>query len=613
MNLPPPFYARLYNFRQADFAGQPLDVAWIDSELDRLLVSVNQTVATLRGITDAQGRLILQQPLREMKLIETLQFVATAGQTVFYLSPITDPLTAQVEFRIQVGTSLYQSLDMLAVTLAAATATGSVTATRYAQTYNFTDAVPTPCIGAELTINGTYAGRVTSQPTATSVITDTPWPNATVTATVSQWAWSFLTKATISITPALTAGQKVQALIYGDGAGALTQLGTAGPTTGAIQVAIADAQGIIYADNVEDALQEIQQNILTLQDNIGPIADYARLDGSMPYTGPLSMGGQNIINMKPGSQPGHAVEYSQFEAFVGIWNNLQQFYMKLDGTSSMAGPLNFGAKQGKNLADGTDPQDAVTVTQLNSRVSSTGSTPLTGDLNMNSHKITSIAAAVADGDVPSFGQVKALLGAVPVLAGYATPGVVSYVVPAGVQSIKVRGWGGGGGGSVVADWNATTGGGGAGGYVEAIIAVNATPPDTLILTVGAAGSPGVAGGLTKIERGSTVLLQAAGGAAGHAYSSSGADTGIGGAASSPAGIPCLAVAGGDGQMGWENTASGNPSIKRYGGAGGSACNGGAGGRGSALDLEPIATPGVWPGGGGAAAHAGAAGGIVLEI
>ena len=103
-------------------------------------------------------------------------------------------------------------------------------------------------------------------------------------------------------------------------------------------------------------------------------------------------------------------------------------------------------------------------------------------------------------------QVKALTAISSRRQVYATPGVYTYTVPAGVTSVKMRGWGGGGGGGASADGtsgsiagNAGAGGGG-GGYTEKVHAV--TPGSTITVTVGAKGAgvtnaAGTAGGTTS--------------------------------------------------------------------------------------------------------------------
>lgn len=609
--LPPPFYARLHNFRQADYAGQDLDVAWIDAELDRILISLNRTVAMLRGVTDASGRLILQQPLREMELIETIKFTATAGQTQFYLVPVLDALTVKAQFQVQVGSSsLYQVLDQSLVSVAAAVAAGTVTAAPASNTYVFSVTVPLPVVGATLTINGVNAGTVLSRPTSNTVITTVPWPNAGAVVAAPSWAWGSLALATISgIT--LAAGQLVQVAIYSDGSGALTQLGNASVSTGAVQVALNDAAGIIAATNVEDAIAEIENQILTLLSDLGPINDLYKRNGSLPLTGDMDAGGFNLTNIAPASAAGHAVEYSQFAAFVGIWNNLQQFFLKLDGSSFMGGNLNMGGKKIVSQADGTDPTDGINLQQLGTRLNLDGTSPMTGDLNMNSHKILAVTAAVADTDAPNWGQTKALVGVDRTPYVFATPGPVSHAIPSGIKTVKVRMWGGGGGGQQTNGLgNNLYGGGAAGAYLESSLTIDPAG-ETLTLTIGAGGLADLAGGDTTITQAATVVLRAGGGFGG----SNLVAPAIGGVPVSPGALPFVGLNGGNGSPGYHT-----PAVQVAGGQGGSAPMGGAGGWGHLADgsgnLQP-GSAGQQPGGGGGGGPlgfngVGGAGMIVLE-
>lgn len=146
-------------------------------------------------------------------------------------------------------------------------------------------------------------------------------------------------------------------------------------------------------------------------------------------------------------------------------------------------------------------------------------------------------------------------------AAFTTPGTYSWVVPADVTSISAVGVGAGGGGLT-----ASTGGGGAGGDLRYRTMMAVTPGETLTIVVGDAGVTGAtptAGGFTQIRRGSTVLLEAAGGGVGRAAGSgakNGTSTALGGT-----------VGGGNG-----GTAPASPAggATGGGGAGGYAGNGG---------------------------------------
>jgi len=92
------------------------------------------------------------------------------------------------------------------------------------------------------------------------------------------------------------------------------------------------------------------------------------------------------------------------------------------GQLKIVPPLDMGGNQIKDLADGTEAQDAVTLSQLQNGASAAGalmadgSVPATGDLDMGTKKIENLADGVADTDAASVGQ----LGAVAALVGDAS-------------------------------------------------------------------------------------------------------------------------------------------------------------------------------------------------
>lgn len=581
MPLPPSFVQRLYNFRKAQLDGQDFNPGWLDAELSRVIESLNQAIAVQRGITDANGRLKLQTPLREMSLIEVINYVATAGQTQFDVLPITDILTDRAEFRIQSGQG-FLPVDLSAVSLAAYTAVGTVSAVQLSATYNFSNAVPANIVGSRLVINGQDAGIVNIRVSDTQVTTTTPW--ATTSGTFSAPAWSFPDVATATLTGvSLTAGQKVQALIFSDGAGALTQLGTPSALTGARQVAVFDFAGVIGSSNVEDALTEIFTLHYALSDALGPLTQYLKRDGSLAMTGALNGGGFKAQGFAAGTATGELVTYEQISGFIAVWNDLARFYLKRDGSTAMAGDLDMGAHQVKAVADGVDPQDAATVAQLDTRLPRDGTAPMTGDLDFGAKRGINAAPGVNPTDLATVGQIQSLIGNGQSIADFPTPGSYSFAVPTGVLSVRVWAWGGGQGGYFTGARNL---GGAAGGFGLATFTV--TPGEVLSIQVGAGGLANQPGGTTRILRGASVLLEVTGGVAG-----------VGGAATSPAGLSFFGIQGGattgtrpigDNDGSGHDTSSGG-GCAPFGGQGG--C-GGAGSPGWVQGPDP----GVAPGGGG---------------
>ncbi len=122
---------------------------------------------------------------------------------------------------------------------------------------------------------------------------------------------------------------------------------------------------------------------------IAGLASYLKKDGTVTMTGSLNMGGgsgggyvsangQKVVGLKGGSANGDAVEWSQFTAFTTVWNNLATYFLKLDGTSTMAGALNMGNQRITALANadvnvGTHAANVATVQSL---ISSSGGLPV---------------------------------------------------------------------------------------------------------------------------------------------------------------------------------------------------------------------------------------------
>ncbi|MBX3409516.1 MAG: hypothetical protein KF859_06480 [Phycisphaeraceae bacterium] len=116
---------------------------------------------------------------------------------------------------------------------------------------------------------------------------------------------------------------------------------------------------------------------------------------------------------------------------------------------------------------------------------------------------------------------------------YSVPGVYSFVVPAGVTWLNADVWGAGGGGGSFAGGGTTAtgcplpnphkgGGGGGGGGAYARVGIPVTPGETLTIFVGQGGlggptgSNGLPGGLSRIRRGATDLVECNGGGQGFA-------------------------------------------------------------------------------------------------
>lgn len=398
---------------------------------------------------------------------------------------------------------------------------------------------------------------------------------------------------------AQSAGTIVTIAAFESGAGLLSRLQTISATDGASLIAINDAGGFFTAVQVEAALQEEATARVALATGVGNTADLIRRTGTVPFTAAQSMGGFKLTNVADGVAAQDAVTVNQFNAYTAVWNALQTYYMRLDGTTPMAAALPMGTNKITGLGAGTVSTDAVNKGQIDLKLSLDGSLPMTGPLAMGAQKITGLAAGVADTDAVNLIQAKTLTAAFSTRVSYPTAGTFAFAVPAGVTKVKARVWGGGGGGWAMP--NATTGyGGGGGAYGEATLTIAAGT--TLTVIVGAGGALVTDGGDSQVLNVALSLIRANGGKRGDT-------TGLGGTYVFAGSVSGLGINGGTGGAHrFDNTNGDAQPSTAWGGA---SPQGGSGG-----GTNYRAVPGEAPGGGGGSSYtlgtAGAAGRCELE-
>jgi hypothetical protein len=396
---------------------------------------------------------------------------------------------------------------------------------------------------------------------------------------------------------AQTVGTIITIAAFESGAGLLTRLQTVSVSDGASLIAIYDAGGYFVAVTVEAALQEEALARTTLATAVGNTADLIRRTGTVAFTANQSMGGFRLTNVGDGVGAQDAVTMNQFAAYTSVWNALQTYFLRLDGTTPMAAPLPMGANKITGLAAGTVATDAVNYSQLITYLPLAGGT-MTGPINMGAQQITNLAAGVAATDAVNLSQAQGLAASFSSLSAYQAAGTNSFVVPAGLTKIRVEVFGGGGGGGL-----RTTSGGGGGGYATAVLTV--TGGETLTVDVGAGGASGgapTAGGLSKISRVATALVTSNGGNPGDAVGIAN-----GGTVAFDGSVAGFGINGGYGQHGdYIDHASG----RWFAGLGGDCPRGGAGGIGYSTSDGSSGgtyTNGVAPGGGGGCGDSGGAG------
>ena len=95
-------------------------------------------------------------------------------------------------------------------------------------------------------------------------------------------------------------------------------------------------------------------------------------DGSTALTGNLNLNNNNLINVKKGTGNKDAVNLKQLnEANSVIETNISKTYFKKEGTTLLTGNLNLNNHKITNLQQGTQETDYVNLKQLNeSRITS---------------------------------------------------------------------------------------------------------------------------------------------------------------------------------------------------------------------------------------------------
>jgi microcystin-dependent protein len=176
--------------------------------------------------------------------------------------------------------------------------------------------------------------------------------------------------------PAQAASTVVVLDVWTTGAGVLALLDSNANGEGASLVGVEDAAGLYTSDTAEGCLAEIRQAFDDFEAALGPIGDLLKRDGSVALTGDLDANGNTVTGLKDGSAASDAVNMGQIAAYVAIWNNLQQYYLKRDGSVAMAGNLNMGSKRITSLGDPINDTDGVNKRSISRILAQSGSIPI---------------------------------------------------------------------------------------------------------------------------------------------------------------------------------------------------------------------------------------------
>lgn len=177
---------------------------------------------------------------------------------------------------------------------------------------------------------------------------------------------------------------------------------------------------------------------------------------------------------------------------------------------------------------------------------------------------------------------------------YTTSGTASETIPAGVTSCTIEVFGGGGGGGTGVNLgggsNSAGGGGGSGGYARTVVSVSGSAGLTMQYTVGAAGNPITAGGLSQVISGTFAVTSLIGNGGNPGGTATTNTPGTGGGGGTATGGSAANTTGNAGTAGTR----GNPGSAGAGGAGVPGINYGglAGGNGGTVGAAQAGGAGV---------------------
>ncbi len=187
-----------------------------------------------------------------------------------------------------------------------------------------------------------------------------------------------LNNVAVTVTPGLTLGHIVVVEVYSAGAGILSRLASTAPGDGASLVAIQDDGALYIASDTEGALAEVRTALNNLIADLGTTAGLLRADGSVALAADLAAAGFTLTGLRDAVDDGEPITLRQLAGYIAVWADLEQFFLKRDGTTAMAGALNFGNQRGLNLADPdpADPFGAVNVGSIQRLLAQSGSLPV---------------------------------------------------------------------------------------------------------------------------------------------------------------------------------------------------------------------------------------------
>ena len=169
-----------------------------------------------------------------------------------------------------------------------------------------------------------------------------------------------------------------------------------------------------------DALISLAYSQAEINAAIAGINSYLRLDGTTTMAGAIKMGSNKITGVANGTVATDAAAFGQISSAVAS-------YLPLAG-GTMSGAIAMGASKITGIANGTAATDAAAFGQIATALSpyllKSGGT-MTGAIAMGASKITGIANGTAATDVAAFGQIATALSPYLLKSGGTMTGAIA--------------------------------------------------------------------------------------------------------------------------------------------------------------------------------------------
>ena len=223
---------------------------------------------------------------------------------------------------------------------------------------------------------------------------------------------------TVELLDPLTGGEQVVVELFTDYRAFETRLASSAADAGATLVGLRDLLGQYVSDDVEGALEEIGLKWTQLLEALGDISKFALITGKRPWEDDQSMGGHRLFNVADGIDPQDAATVAQLQSLQDLFGQLGDVFLALAG-GIMQGPISMGGNLIVEMQNGTEPHHAINLGQLNAAIAGVASKfmprsggTFTGPVEHDGSPLSGVGAPVEDTDAVNLESLDAAIAAV---------------------------------------------------------------------------------------------------------------------------------------------------------------------------------------------------------